>query len=53
VKPRFEYRYEDYGDEWGEFKGRRCWSMEDVANEVAEKYWDNEDRKTQMILCLK
>ena len=37
----------------GEFKGRRCWSMEDVANEVAEKYWDNEDRKTQMILCLK
>jgi len=43
VKPKFEYRYEE--DDWEEFIGRRCWSMEDVANDVAEEYWDRSDKE--------
>jgi len=39
----FEYRYEDHGDQWVEFKGG-VWDSEYVATTVAEEYWDNGDQ---------
>jgi len=39
---KFEYRYEEMGEDWAEFGGR-VWSWEDVATTVAEECWDNGD----------
>ena len=39
MKPKYEYRHENHGDQWQEFLGN-TWSIEDVAHTVAEEYWD-------------
>jgi len=42
MKPKYEYRHENHGDQWQEFLGN-TWSIEDVAHTVAEEYWDQGD----------
>ena len=41
----FEYRYEEQGDEWVYITYAGAWDMEDVAEFVAEKYWNEGDQR--------
>jgi hypothetical protein len=40
---KFEYRYEDQGDEWEVCDGSKFWDASDVAEFVAEKYFEEGD----------
>jgi hypothetical protein len=40
---KFEYRYIEQGNEWEWCEGLQFWDAEDVAEHVAEKYFEDID----------